>query len=293
LDLRLLQTFRVAARTGSFRKAADQLFLAQPTVTQQIKALEEALQLSLFERSRQRVRLSAAGERFLEHAERILASYEASLQEMAVWRQGYQERLSLAASPIIASTTLPRVVARFTAANPTVDVVIRIEPSEAIPALIASGQVDVGLARVAPTSRDLKGELWYRDEVLLVAYQDGGDIDAPPPDWRELLASNRLLTHNHPGYWDDLLITLYQLGIRTRAMRVGQVDVTKKLIEEGLGLSFLPRSAVWRELVEGRLQEVPTPGLTLPVAETWILVRSDSPPPAAVAFSTAATAQFP
>jgi LysR family transcriptional repressor of citA len=247
----------------------------------------------LFDRSRQRVRLSAAGERFLEHAEHLLASYEASLQEMAVWRQGYQERITIAASPLVASTTLPRVVARFTRANPTVDVVIRVEPSEAIAALIVSGQVDLGLTQIAPVSRDTDGELWYRDEVLLVAHQDGGDIDAPPPDWRELLDSSRLLTHNHPGYWDDLLVALYQLGIRTHTMRVGQVDVTKKLIEEGLGLSFLPHSAVWRELVEGRLLEVPTPGLRLPTAETWIVVRSDTPNPTAVAFRQAVKAQFP
>ncbi|HLO04366.1 MAG TPA: LysR family transcriptional regulator, partial [Symbiobacteriaceae bacterium] len=215
MDLRLLQTFRVAARAGSFRKAADQLFLAQPTVTQQIRALEEALQIPLFERSRQRVHLSPAGERFLEHAEHLLAAYEASLQEMAVWRQGYQDRLTVAVSPLIASTTLPRVVARFTATDPTVDVVIRVEPSEAIAALIATSQVDLGLSSLPPASRDLKGELWYRDRVLLVADQDGGDLDTPPPDWRELLATNRLLTHNHPGYWDDLLIALYQRSIRT------------------------------------------------------------------------------
>ncbi|HLO03210.1 MAG TPA: LysR substrate-binding domain-containing protein, partial [Symbiobacteriaceae bacterium] len=125
------------------------------------------------------------------------------------------------------------------------------------------------------------------------ADQDGGDLDTPPPDWRELLATNRLLTHNHPGYWDDLLIALYQRSIRTRTMRVGQVDVTKKLIEEGLGLSFLPHSAVWRELVEGRLLEVPTPGLELPIAESWILVRSEAPSATASAFAQAVTAQFP
>lgn len=212
---------------------------------------------------------------------------------MAVWRQGYQDRLTVAASAIVASTTLPRVVARFTAAHPTVDVVIKVEPSESIPSLIASGQVDLGLARVAPASRDLNGELWYRDGVLLVARPDGGDLDSPPPDWRELLVASRLLTHNHPGYWDHLLIALYQLGIRTRTMRVGQVDVTKKLIEEGLGLSFLPHSAVWRELVEGRLLEVPTPGLELPVAETWIITRSENPHPTALAFSQDARTQFP
>lgn len=171
--------------------------------------------------------------------------------------------------------------------------VIRVEPSETIPTLIAMGEVDLGLSQLPPASRDLSGQLWYQDRVLLVTQQDGGDLDTPPPDWRELLTANRLLTHNHPGYWDDLLIALYQLSISTRTMRVGQVDVTKRLIEEGLGLSFLPHSAVWRELVEGRLLEVPTPGLELPIAESWILMRSEAPSATAIAFAQAAAAQFP
>jgi LysR family transcriptional repressor of citA len=212
---------------------------------------------------------------------------------MAVWRQGYAERLTVAASPIIAGTTLPRVVAGFMSAHPSVDVVISVATSETIATLVAEGRADVGLSRIAPNSRDLEGQLWYRDPVLLVSPHDGGDLDAPPPDWRDLLASNRLLTHNHPLYWDDLLLVLYQLGLRVQTMRVGQVEVTKRLIEEGLGLSFLPHSAVWRELVEGRLLEVPTPGLDLPTAESWIITPTAAPRKAAIAFRDAVTAQFP
>jgi LysR family transcriptional repressor of citA len=67
-------------------------------------------------------------------------------------------------------------------------------------------------------------------------------------------------------------------------MEVSLVDITKRFIEEGLGISFLPESTVRRELMEGRLMEVPTPGLPLPVAATYVVHPSSGPSPSARAF---------
>jgi LysR family transcriptional repressor of citA len=108
-----------------------------------------------------------------------------------------------------------------------------------------------------------------------------------------VLASRRLQNHNRPPYWDDLLLVLYQLGLHVQTIRMGQVEVTKRLIKEELGLSFLPHSTVWRELGEGRFLEVPTPGLDLPTAETWIITPAAAPRKAAIAFRDTVTAQFP
>lgn len=77
-----------------------------------------------------------------------------------------------------------------------------------------------------------------------------------------------------------LLRSLRQRGFHPRTMAVSQVDVTKKLIEEGLGISFLPKSAVRREVVEGRLLEVPTPSFDLPETATYLLLPHRPPPPA-------------
>jgi LysR family transcriptional repressor of citA len=85
-------------------------------------------------------------------------------------------------------------------------------------------------------------------------------------------------------YWDDLLVSIHRHGIRMRTMEVSLVDITKVFIEEGLGISFLPESTVKRELLEGRLMEVPTPGLPLPVAATYVIHPASGPSEAAAAF---------
>jgi LysR family transcriptional repressor of citA len=67
-------------------------------------------------------------------------------------------------------------------------------------------------------------------------------------------------------------------------MEVDLVDITKVFIEEGLGVSFLPQSTVRREFMEGRLMEVPTPGLALPVAATYVVHSSQGAPTIAKTF---------
>lgn len=284
MDMKLLRTFVVTARTLNFRKAADHLFLAQPTVTQHIRLLETELRVQLFTRSSRRVRLTPAGERFLTYASRVLQVYEQGVQELTGWQQGYRERLVLAVSPLIARSTLPRVMKRFTAAHPDVEVVVQIILSQEIPAMVTDGRAHLGFSRMPSVSRDLESQLWYEDPVILIASGDGADLDAPPPDWRELLSTSRLLTHNHPLYWDDLLLAIHNHGIRCRTMEVSQVDITKRFIEEGLGISFLPYTTITRELMEGRLLEVQTPGLELPTAATHVIYSAQGASAPARAF---------
>jgi len=290
MDMKHLQTFVLTARTLNFRKAAEQLFLAQPTVTQHIRLLETELRIQLFDRGGKRVRLTPAGERFLQYAEQLLHVYEEGVQELAGWQQGYRDRLVLAVSPLVARSTLPRVMNKFTAAHPDVEIVVHIALSQEIPNMLADGRAHLGLSRMPAHSRDLHASVWYNDPVILVVSSDGQDLDAAPPDWRDVLAKNRLLTHNHPIYWDDLLVSIHRHGVWVRTMEVSLVDITKVFIEEGLGVSFLPTSTVRRELLEGRLMEVPTPGLPLPVAATYVVHPAAGPSATAAAFMKFLTA---
>lgn len=283
MDTKLLQTFVVTAKTLNFHKAAEQLFLAQPTVTQHIRQLESELRARLFERGGRRVRLTPAGERFLDYATQVLDLYDRGVQELTAWQQGYRDRLVLAVSPLVARSTLPNAVRRFTTEHPEVDVVVNIAVSGEIPPLLTEGRAHVGLSRTPSVTRDLDSYVWYTDPVILVERGKAVSVGTTP-DWQEVLAHNRLLTHNHPVYWDDLLLALHHKGIHVRTMEVSLVDITKIFIEEGLGVSFLPVSTMATELAEGRLVEVPTPGLDLPTAATYVLYPAPSPSAMAEAF---------
>ncbi|EST54447.1 transcriptional regulator [Brevibacillus panacihumi W25] len=272
MDFRVLQTFLVAATTENFHQAAEALFIAQPTVSQHIRQLEKELGIPLFERVGKRVRLTAAGRRYLPHAKELLEQWHHSMEDLQAWRQGYREKLQIAVSPIIARARLSHLLHRFTKLYPDVDLSIRIAESVDIGPLVQSGQADLGLSRIVPGEFHLSTYLLYEDPIVFAVPHNGGDMEAPLPDWEQELQTKRLLTHNHPGYWDDLLLLLRQRGFSLRTMTVSQVDITKRFIEDGLGVSFLPRSAVSREFFENRFIELPTPGLTLPKVASYLVV---------------------
>jgi LysR family transcriptional repressor of citA len=285
MDTQWLRTFVAAAGAGSFRGAAERLYLAPATVTVQIGSLEAELGFPLFVRGRRGVRLTAAGERYLPLAREALAALERGRQEMARWQAGYRDRLALAASPLLARSRLPRLLRHFAAERPDAEVEVRVVPSTDVGGLIARREVDLGLGRMIPLEADLTAEPLFADPVVLVAPADGGDMESPPPDWREILRRYTVFTHNHPVYWDDLLLLLGRLGLPLRTAVVTQVDVAKRFIEEGLGCSFLPESAVWVEVAESRMIEVPVPDINLPTTATFAVYREhDELPPAAMAF---------
>jgi len=272
IDLRILQTFVVAANTENFHQTAEMLFIAQPTVSQHIRQLERELGMELFVRVGKRVKLTPAGARFLQHARTLLEQWHVSMEELHAWRQGYADKLKLAVSPTIARTVLPHLIHRYTKGYPEVDIAIRIAESAEIGPLVQNGLADLGMTRMIPGEFQVETYQLYEDPIVFCVPHSGGDIDAPLPDWEQELISRRLLTHNHPGYWDDLLLQLRQRGLPLRTMVVSQVDIAKRLIEEGLGVSFLPRSAISRDLFENRFIELETPGLPLPKVASYLVL---------------------
>ncbi|WP_347552006.1 LysR family transcriptional regulator [Pseudalkalibacillus hwajinpoensis] len=272
MNINWLRTFVAAATYENFREASEKLFLAQPTVTVHIQQLEKSIESKLFIKSGRRVVLSEAGRQYLPHAKRMLEQHEQSLQHMTGWKQGYHRKLTIAVSPLIAATVLPYVLQQFMKHHPSIEVVVKVSESNDIGEMIAKNEADFGLSRMKAVHPHLINEKIGGDPIVLVVPHDGGDSETSLPlSLNDFCHSSTLLTHNHPGYWDDLLIELRsrQEGIRT--MVVSQVHITKRFIEEGLGFSFLPRSSVQRELFEGRMLEVETGDMRLPEVYTYMV----------------------
>ncbi len=262
----------MAATSENFHQTAEMLFIAQPTVSQHIRQLERSLGIPLFERVGKRVRLTQAGRRFLPHAKRLLEDWNSGLEDLRAWRQGYTEKLQIVVSPMIARTSLAHLIHRYTRLHPDVDIAIRIEESVEIGAYVQNGDADLGLSRMMPGELQVEAHVLSRDPIVFAVPHNGGDMDAPLPDWEQELTTQTLLTHNHPGYWDELLLQLRQRDYSLRTMVVSQVDITKRFIEEGLGVSFVPRSAITREVFENRFMELETPGLILPTVASYLIL---------------------
>lgn len=276
MEFQWLNTFITAADCGNFRRTAEILYISQPSVTVHIKQLEQELGIQLFDRDGKKVKLTEAGRRYLVHAKKLLKVYQGGLEDIHSFSQGYTTKFSIAISPLIADTILPYVLKSYTNKHPEVEISVKIIESVGIEEAVLREEVDIGLSCLHSLHPELISELLYRDRVMLVAPHDGRDSEtAPPLDEEEVLTSNYLLTHNHPGYWDGLCHAVKTKYPKVRMMKVSQVHITKRFIVEGLGVSFLPTSTVRRELLEGRLLEVDCQTIHLPEANTYAIMKYD------------------
>lgn len=274
MDLQWLKTFTVAAETLNFRKASEQLMMSQPGVTVHIKLLEEFLGISLFERSKNRVTLTDAGKVYLVEALSLLQQFEESVQSIHAYKQGFRKKWTIAISPLIAETILPYILRSFMKQHPDLEITIRVEESRLIEELVDKEDVHLGISALKATYKHIESIPIYEEPLLFIAPVDIYDDESGPAfDVKEHLQAFTLFTHHHPVFWDDVLIKLRKQVPGVRTMKVSQAHITKRFIQEGLGISFLPHSIVRRELLEGRLINVHFDLFELPKVTTYAVVK--------------------
>lgn len=272
VDIKWLKTFIICAKFENFRKASEELFLTQPAITKHIKRLEEHLNIELFERKGKAVVLTQAGYQFLPHAKEIVAKYEEGIDDFESWKQGYRRKLTIATAPQIAVSFLPSLLRRFIDENPDIEVIINVIKSFDIGEEISEGRADVGLSRIEPLQTNIKVETIHEEPVIFVGpYQAKRNVGES-----EALANYRLITHNHPVYWDSLLKEIKRHYPRVLTMVVNQVEVTKRFIEHGLGVSYLPYSMVKDEINKNKLSEIKVEKIAAPASATYILTKVET-----------------
>lgn len=274
MELSWMKTFVTVAEVGSFRKTSEIMFVSQPTVTVHIKSLEKELGIKLLERTNRHVKLTEEGRRYLKHAKKLLATYREGVEEVQSYAQGYRKKLHLAISPLIADTIMPFVLKRYIRNNPEVEIEVDIMESVDIEEAVLNERVDIGFTLIRSNHSELSCTSLYEDEVVFCVPHDGYDSEsAPPIDAEQLLKENYLLTQNHPVYWNSLFRELTSRYPFIKSMKVSQTHITKRFIVNGLGVSFLPKSTIRRELLEGRMLEMDFPDLTLPNVHTFALLK--------------------
>ncbi|MBL9173924.1 MAG: LysR family transcriptional regulator, partial [Verrucomicrobiales bacterium] len=155
------------ARTGSFSRAAEQCHVAQPSISQQIRKLEEELGERLFDRMKREVRLTPAGEAFLPRALRILEEVEGARREARDQKGLLRGTLRLGVLPTIAPYLLPGVLARFTARFPGVEIVVQEDTTAALIRLAHACETDLALVSLPIPDARMEVKALFTEELLL------------------------------------------------------------------------------------------------------------------------------
>src|SRR5882757_3994534 len=135
-DLTDLRLFRNVAETGSITHGAERSHLALASASARIRGMEEMLDVPLLQRGRRGVRLTDAGRSLLDHARIVLQQVDTMRGELSAYSRGLANTAAL-------SEHLPRLLAGFLAANPTIDLDLEDRESPAIAAAVAAGDADI------------------------------------------------------------------------------------------------------------------------------------------------------
>lgn len=248
-----LEVFVEVARSGTVRRAAEVLSIAQPTATWRLQSLEQDLGLPLFDRNRGRLRLSDAGRLLLPTAERIVRLGHDLRQAAADVARGRAGRLAIAASPTLGSHFLPDVLKRFRLACPEVEVSVRTDHSEVVLQMVAEGSVQLGLARDAGLAEVQRTPL-FDEDVCLVASPE--DPLARLPNLRVSdCAGTPFIVYERATTFAEIVRQVFTpRDIDPRvAMEMDNIEGIKHMVERGFGLAFLPHMAARSALADGSL----------------------------------------
>jgi DNA-binding transcriptional LysR family regulator len=267
-----VEAFLTVAERRSVSAAAKVLYVTQPALTTRIKNLERELGIDLFVRTPRGMRLTAEGRAFRPHAQRAVQSLAEGRELLRELGEGRVGELIVGAAPAISTYVLPLVLRRFQALFPNVHLIVRTGHSEEVLELVLREQVQIGLVRELPHPAVSSVPL-YDDEIVLVVDPDHRFAEAPSIDVNELSAERLILFDRTSSYFVLTSAFFREAGVVPRGvMELDNVDATKKMVEHGLGIAFLPYTAVRGELAAATLREVAIQGYE-PVRRQIVALR--------------------
>lgn len=267
MDERRLQVFLAVAGELNFSRAARRLHLSQSAVSQQVAALERELGAPLFDRTRRRTLLTAAGAAFLDPARRALADLTAARAAVAAADGAVEGDVAIAASLTVGSYVLPPALARLLGRYPGVRPLVTIENTRRVVDALDSGAIDVGFVEGSVDEAAVTLLPIGRDELVLVAARGHrferltevplGDLMAEPFVLRERGSGTRQVAEAH----------LRAAGFEPEALRVvaelSGIEAIKSTVETGVGVSIISGSTIRKELRLGTLIARPLAGLSI------------------------------
>ena len=261
-----IRVFRTVAHHLNFSRAAEELLLTQPAVTQQVKALEDELGVALFDRGGGRITLTAGGKVLLPFADKMKEVSDQAFAAVAETSGEQAGELEVGASQTIAQYLLPSFVAAFAKAHPRIRIVARSgNTDEMLDALLAH-EIHLALIEGPDRRKDLNIEPFLQDHMVLVVPTSHEWADHEV-DVENLRQQPLLIREFGSGSRRVVEKALVAAGLQKKHLRIQmELDSTEGLlsaVEAGLGVAFVSRWAVRNQLSLGTLKIARVRGLKL------------------------------
>ena len=290
MDLRRLEIFVKVAELGSFSRAADALFLTQPTVSEHVRALEDSLGVKLLDRLGRGTTPTRAGTLLLGYARRMLALSREAAQAIEQFQGRVSGELTIGGSTIPGEYVVPELIGAFRGKYPDVRISLLIGSSRDVQSWVEDGRVEIGVVGAAPSSRPIEGRPLMADELVVVVGAEHPWATRRTVSLEDLKGEPMILRERGSGSRETFERALEGVGLDLGAFRiVGEIASTqaiKQAVRAGVGVSLISRRAVVDECRARLLACVTIRDLTITRAFHLITHRDRSRSPLAQAFLT-------
>ncbi|SJM70733.1 LysR family transcriptional regulator [Gulosibacter sp. 10] len=246
MNLEQLAGFAEVARTGHFTRAAERLHLAQPSLSRQIATLEQELGVDLFHRARGNVTLTAAGERLLPLAKRMLADAATARSEMAELAGLKRGRVRLGATPTLCTSLVTEVLVEFQARHPGIDIEMLERGSRSLIEALVEGSLDLAIIVTSVSSGTARAVI-EREPVLserLVVVSSAVREDpfgGGPVGLAELAGVPQVLFPKNYDLRAAVDLAFRERGLEPRIAVEGvEMDAALRFAERGIGVAVVP-----------------------------------------------------
>jgi LysR family nitrogen assimilation transcriptional regulator len=250
MELRSLQYFVRIAELGSITRAAAHLQIAQPALTRHVQRLEDELDTPLFTRANRGVRLTEAGLKLLESAQRILRDVERAGDEIRAHKTHPSGKIVLGVTPTLCPVVVPELVSRMRRQYPMIELKVVHAGTIRLEEFVIDGRVDIGLLAEISRSRLIVSTRLAEEEMVLVTKP--GAWPGQIVSLAELRRIPLILGDGLRAAMETLLAGRdVDLQVETE---LNDHETIRLMVQQGVGASILPHSSVYRECMRGRAE---------------------------------------
>lgn len=264
MDIRHLQYFMEVARHRSFTKAAEALYITQPTISKTIKNIEEELDIVLFDRRGKKIELTDAGEIMLEQARHIVKSFQSLSSELKDLQNLKKGHIRIGLPPMVGSSFFPEVIGQFHEQYPEVTIQIFEDGAKKVELDVESGLLDIGVT-VLPTDDELFHSFSFVQEKLMLIVHPSHDLAGRESvSLVELEAEPFVLFREDFALHDRIITECIRVGFQPHVVyESSQWDLISGMVAANLGIALLPET-ICREVDKSRIQILPLKDPAIP-----------------------------
>ena len=253
--LQQLRILRAIAIEKNFTRAASSLYISQPSLSKQIKILEENLDTILINRERSQISLTESGKIFLQYSERILILCEESCRALMDLKNGERGNLTVGASQTIGTYLMPRILALFAQNYPQIDLKVQVDSTRAIATSIIKREIDVAIVG-GEISNELKKKLTIQpfvyDELSLIISKSHPFAKKKKINKEDFYCLDFITLNSNSTIKKFIDTILIQNQIETNQLKtilqLNSIEGIKTAVSLGLGAAFVSSSAIEKEI---------------------------------------------